>query len=263
MGEPVDFPVNTWLSSIMDTPPPVGGTAAQVGFDLTMKPLISVSLEVTRDAPYTGNYDRQYYPVVGYHYRVTEGARLVEEGNVPSGATAVAFGLDPNNFPAAEARSYVLRAYAYNGYSTGHGGTYDPRWSADIPFSTVAGPVVGLAAPVTINIKRTRASGLGINSFSVPRASSEVVSASKEGAAVTPTITPVWNAVRLCRLINEINGGPLVRTFGAWDEVNQVEKGVVITYSGTAIDSLEPGRGYQVYVKPDPDNNVNISITLR
>jgi len=133
----------------------------------------------------------------------------------------------------------------------------------------------GGAVPMTINIKRVAASGMGITAFSVPNASAAVSDPTRNGVATTATPQTVASALDLCNLINNIWAGPCVRTFGTWDEDNQIEKGVNITYSGGSISSasatelnnafaaLEPGRGYQVYVKPDVDEDVDIQFTLQ
>lgn len=133
----------------------------------------------------------------------------------------------------------------------------------------------GGAVPMTINIKRVAASGLGINSFSVPNASAAVSNGMRNGSMVQYEPSTVTSGLDLCNLINSIWGMPCVRTIGTWDRDNQIEKGVKITYSGNdisaasitnlnnAFPSLEPGRGYQVYVKPEPDADVNIQFTLQ
>lgn len=151
----------------------------------------------------------------------------------------------------------------------GVGNTSDPY---NYPIS--AGGTGG-GEPVAINLKRTIASGLGINSIAVPNATCNVSETKKSGAPVTVTTTSVANGLQLCQLINEIYGGPVVRTIGTWDEVSQTEKGVVINYSGTSIDAasqtalntafgtLQTGRGYQVFLKPDPDADADISFKLQ
>jgi hypothetical protein len=226
MGEPVDFPVNTWLQNIQDSPPPLTGTATQTGFNLEMKPLISVDLAVTTAAPYVGNYARGYYPVSGYHYVVTDaGGRVAEEGN----SSTLSFNLDPLNFPVA-AINYILRSYAYNGYTTGHGGSFAPKWSGDIPFRTVAGAggSAASAESIVLNLKK-KAGGLGLNQFSFP------------GALITRETTTVATLADLVSQINAV-GTARVTLLGWWDNTDQIDRGYIVTYSG-ATPSFAPVNG--------------------
>jgi hypothetical protein len=129
--------------------------------------------------------------------------------------------------------------------------------------------------PFTLNLKYVSASGLGINSFSVNNTTLGVSDAQKDGAPVAITTITVTNGLELCQMINEINGGPAVRTIGTWDENSQIENGVVINYSGSNIDtaseaallsafpSLEPGRGYQVFIKPDSGLDTTLTFTIQ
>jgi len=147
------------------------------------------------------------------------------------------------------------------------------NWSVPLLYSVGGGGIGG--GPVDLKVKRVASTGLGISSFAVPKSICSVTDTLKNAAPVAVTTTTVSNGLELVELLNEINGGPVVRTFGTWDEDAQIEKGVVVTYSGSAVDaasqtalgtefpSLVPGRGYQVYVKPDPDADVTLEFTLQ
>lgn len=167
--------------------------------------------------------------------------------------------------------SYYVRAVAFNYF----GNTQGPAVSFIITGEAGAGGggVGGAATTFTYNLKRVMSTGFGINSFSVPAASTTVGApgTSVDGATVA-------TAFDFCDAVNKIYGKgtsqALVRTFGYWDEAIQIENGVTITYSGGAIDSasqtalakikLQPGRGYQVFLKPDVDTtDVTVSFTLK
>lgn len=140
--------------------------------------------------------------------------------------------------------------------------------ASDGAFTTKSG---GIGSTFTINIKRTMASGLGINSFSVPKAVTTV------GGTNTPLDgTSITTAYDLCDFINKFYGASksLVRSFGTWDETVQIESGATINYSApgvidaassTALKAinLQAGRGYQAFVKPDVDADVSLTFTLQ
>jgi len=150
-------------------------------------------------------------------------------------------------------------------------GVSDSVWASQ-GFATLSGG----GGAVTINLKRTVVSGLGINSFSAPNRTCTISSPLRGSTDRTSalTSTSITNAYDLCKAINEIQGVPVVRTFGFWNQDSQVEYGQVITYSGTDIDptivtalravTLEPGRGYQIFLKPEgADADLNITFTLQ
>jgi len=144
-------------------------------------------------------------------------------------------------------------------------------YSAPVTYTIGSGPG---GAAITVNLKR-KLGGPGINSFSVPGSSFSISAPAKDGVALTTTLTTttIGNAFQLCKVINEINGGPLVRTFGYWDADQQKAAGVMITYTAGYISSaseaeltginLSNASGYQVYLKPDGDLATTITFTMQ
>ena len=233
MGEPVDFPVNTWLSTIIDAPPPVTGTATQTGFNLQMEPVISVSLQIPAVAPFVGYYAPGYYPVGGYHYKVVDASNMtvMEEGN-KGGAS---FDLDPTKYPVAQ-KNYILTAYAYNGYTTGHGDTNNPRWSVNILFSTTGGGAGVLTSNLYLNSM--------LNFFSLGIPSSEATKAWYVGTTPFSTVG---------EFINDVLGTTNVSTFGYVDYSGNMV-GVRNTTSGLTgnldlNEKMSSTKGYQVYLR--------------
>lgn len=141
-------------------------------------------------------------------------------------------------------------------------------WSGPVTYTVGEGGEGG--AIVTLNLIRLMG-GSGINSFAVPNTTCTVSETKKDGTPVTITTTSVTTALDLCKVINEVYGEPLARTFGYWDAATQTSVGVVVEYSGSTISntgdlsahSLQPGMGYQVYIAPDADVAVNISFKLQ
>jgi hypothetical protein len=148
------------------------------------------------------------------------------------------------------------------------------------PFELRASAAGGGA--VTINIRRKQSLLLGINSFSVPNRTFSITSVVNNITGAHPVLADpsVATPLDLINKINAIHGatGPIVRTFGTWNEADQTEKGVVINYdtatstgittaSQSEINRLFPtfetGRGYQTYVKPFTDADINLSLTLQ
>jgi hypothetical protein len=158
-------------------------------------------------------------------------------------------------------------------------GVPDSDWAPapPAPFTTTSAAGGG---PVTLNLRRKVSTLLGINSFSVPNTTFNITSivnniTGARSALADPAVrTPL-------EFIQKVNaaygvGGPIVRTFGTWNEADQTEKGVVINYSsGTGIatatqdeitrlfSTFDTGRGYQIYVKPFTDADINLTLTLQ
>ncbi len=278
MGDAVDFVVDvSLLPTIMDTPPPVTGSAAQTGFNLEMRPLVTVNLAVITDAPYTGNYARGYYPVTGFYYQVRDASGFAVESGIKRisdpADRIISFNLDPNSFPAATAGDYTIVAYAYNSYTSGFGGSYAPRPSGPIPFS-ITGGAGGAQPPFTLtlesNVNATPA-GPGINSFAMPFAAPWFVYKEDNSPVLHDGATnEVTNAYQLVKAINLAAGGAnVVSSFGIWDKTDQAVKGIMIPGPGYNPDdvrtapggglegiTLRQGEGCQVYVNlPAPPNN--------
>ena len=265
MGEPVDITVNTWLQTIIDTPPPPSGLASQIGFTLAIKPIITATLEVKAEAPFTGNYAPSYYGATGYHYEVRLAGQvpIVAQGDVSGAPGKVTFQLNPENFLAGQ--NYVLKAYAYNAQTKEKGGTFDARWSADILFSTVT--AVG-GGPITIVYNLTKPIGKsGINTISLPFDFASGVT-DDTAASVTPVDSLIMSINAAVVAVNPANTDA-VTVFGWYDETTQTHVGLTgIVYNAGNIDSsskytgaanvaaitgaaLVKGRSYQVTVKYD------------
>jgi len=199
MTLPILWPLDKTLNTINDTPPPVTGTATQTGFNLEIKPVISVSLSLLSTAPYTGNYAPSKYPFSGYFVRVLKGSQVIEEKTSSGGSIQLA----PEKYESTT--EYTVRAYAYNNLTKGHGGTYDPKWSGDIKFTTVAGPSIPGTGPIKFirNLYQYDSSKLVVNMIASPKATkaSDLVALieSKAGAgsviAVSKSLPQVGSSV--------------------------------------------------------------------
>jgi len=201
-----------------------------------------------------------------WHITYPDGSSDTEEtgGTSLSLSTADGDSLNPGD-------TYTLQVEHQNLW-----GTWTADLSAAVVYEVGAGPAVGPGGPgaaYRINLRRI-AGGHGVNSFSIPRAGCEV-----EGSAVADVNGTVCaNAYELVNAINRIQGGgaavPFVRVFGSWDAAAQVPIGVTIDYDGggamNADDRavleatpLTAGQGYQVYIRPEVDADINITFDLR
>lgn len=260
MGEPVDIPVNTWLQNIIDTPPPPAGLAQQIGFTLAIKPIVTATLEIKAEAPFTGNYAPAYYGATGYHYQVTlaGNATILTEGDLAGAPGKVTFQLNPEKLTAGQ--NYSLKAYAYNAQTTEKGGTFPARWSAEVLFTTVS--AVG-GGPITIIYNLNKPVGkTGVNTISIPFDLASGITDEKGN--------PVKTIESLIKSINVVYGPNAVTVFGWYDETTQTHVGLTgIVYSGVNIDTVNSkytgaasvsvikdadivkGRSYQVTVNVD------------
>ncbi|MFA6170240.1 MAG: hypothetical protein WCW67_04640 [Candidatus Margulisiibacteriota bacterium] len=271
MGEPVDIPVNTWLQTIIDTPPPPTGLAQQIGFTLAIKPIVTATLEIKAEAPFTGNYAPSYYGATGYHYQVTLAGNpvILTEGDLAGAPGKVTFQLNPEKLVAGQ--NYSLKAYAYNAQTTEKGGTFAARWSAEVLFSTVT--AVG-GGPITIIYNLNKPIGkTGVNTISIPF---DFASGVTDGNALA--ITTVSS---LIKGINTTYGADAVTVFGWYDETTQTHVGLTgIVYNAGNIDaatkftgaanlaaitdaSLVKGRSYQVTVNVDGTKQYNLTGTAK
>jgi len=222
-------------------------------------------LSITEDAPYTGYYARSYYPVSGYHYEVTDvdSEAVIESGDITSSSYSHTFNLDPANFPVAQAGNYSIQAYAYNGYTTGHGGTYDYKEGGSTNFETVGEAPAGVPQTHTFNFtSNVDDGGPGINALAVPFAPDENDKWHATGNAINIEIT---TADTLIKAINEAAGANVVSSFGKWTS-DQILDGVMIVYNSETLNDIDgddlselqgttlvQGLGYQIYISQDVD----------
>lgn len=291
MGEPVDFPVSTWLVTILDTPPPPTVKAAgQSGFDLDLYPRVDLEIELASAlaGPFTVNYDQNYYPFTGFHYEITNTANQQKKsGNITAyslngtAKNAKISLTDQAFFPKNAANNYSVIAYAYNNtYTLGHGGNYTPRWSSPpVLFTTSVAPAGGTLDLGTITLRN------GINFISMPfnRKEGQIEWYAYDGTGLPP-YPPInfkngQNKIETPRdlilAINELakqysNGLNVVSTFGRWQ--NQ-DAGVLVPEKNLAkvVDPAQNQKlddnaliiaeeGYQVYISGliNPPNGVII-----
>lgn len=192
--------------------------------------------------------DGKIVEAAGCQWEVTRNGSAVDVGTM----TGAAIELQTPTFTLSVGDAYRFRVRYRNLW--GAWGEFSDWYDHTISGSTTGGS----PDTVTLNLKK-KSGGLGLNQFAF------------DTAAVRRGSTPVASLAALVEQINSV-GTARVTLLGWWDDVEQIDRGYVVTYSGStpsflpvngaaadpATVAIEARKVYQVGVS----ENVTVEFTL-